>query len=708
MITPGSNLINQKPQMSELLKEYLKNTKNAQQNPAVANAPAQPNQGQEGNSLQTGMQKPGQNSGQIPSNGPQGAIQSPPLVSKNTPVIQAGPTNDVVQISHQTPKTLVPGIPQNVQNAGRDNDSISIENSKQGRTKKAKIAAVSLASIVFLAVCSLFGKTKAGKNAVKHITSAASKGFEGSLKMLRNKMGNDKFDNTLRKFYDLRDNKAANLSAVMENIINGKDVLTRNVADKISGKNVDTSNMTGFKKKAFEIYRATIGKLGGLYHKLDEKTTKIYRDSSRKGTMSSYAHAKERADAFSNAASDLIEKLEKTGNKEQKYIINGKELTLRECIEILRTNLSNFNKDVSNLTSKTDIEKRIQEYDFLLAENIGGSNLTKLATDGFIEKMHGKKSELLTHSVAGNIVQKDKERYASHIKEAVDKITRNANTLLDENKQTVLDLRKTVGVDDIDVYNKFDELIKLFSDTSKTVYSGSTVPKNVQDEISSHVDDMISLLNKGGNKNSEKVIKGLNGIKQEFSGKINGGTTEEIMDVLSKVLDKESYNNLLKQHNSFETAIKTASNAEANDMLDKLRDINCGSAPTDFMTLIGSSAIFGVYAAQAENNDERVSLTLTTGAPLLGTIGTNLLCAIKNISGGKSMAVSLLAGAVIKKICGGLNKTYRSHRGLDENAKASVTTFDDYINPYKDKIENIIFVSPDGNQNQTSYNQTAS
>ena len=72
------------------------------------------------------------------------------------------------------------------------------------------------------------------------------------------------------------------------------------------------------------------------------------------------------------------------------------------------------------------------------------------------------------------------------------------------------------------------------------------------------------------------------------------------------------------------------------------------------------------------------------------------------------MAVSLLAGAVIKKICGGLNKTYRSHRGLDENAKASVTTFDDYINPYKDKIENIIFVSPDGNQNQTSYNQTAS
>ena len=107
MITPGSNLINQKPQMSELLKEYLKNTKNAQQNPAVANAPAQPNQGQEGNSLQTGMQKPGQNSGQIPSNGPQGAIQSPPLVSKNTPVIQAGPTNDVVQISHQTPTRII-------------------------------------------------------------------------------------------------------------------------------------------------------------------------------------------------------------------------------------------------------------------------------------------------------------------------------------------------------------------------------------------------------------------------------------------------------------------------------------------------------------------------------------------------------------------------------------------------------------------------
>ncbi len=693
MINPGANFIN-KPQMSDLLKEYLKNTQNARQNPAVPNNSPEANKADQNKSAQTTAQ----NQGQISSKGPEGASQNTSVLNPfNAPVvIQNGqPANDVVQISNQQPKTL--------QDANQTEDTEDPKATRQGKTKKAKVAAVSLGGIIFLAFCNLFGKTNAGKNIAKHLTSAVSKGFEGTLKALRNKMGSEKFDNTLRKFYDIRDNKFPSLAKGWENVINGKDVLTRNAADKISGKNVDTSNMTGIKKKAFELYKKTIGQLGGLYHKLDKKTTKLYRDVSRKGTLANYANAKESADGFSNAVSDLIQKLEKTENTKQTYTINGKKLTLKECLEILRSNVSNFNTEISSLASKANIEDRIHKYDAYLAHDIGGSNLTKVTTEGFLEKMHSdRKRDLFTNAIAGNILQPDKEKYASHIKGMLNKIIRNANTLLDENKQTVLDLRKAAGTENIDVYNKFDELIKLFNEHSKITHAGSVVPKKTQDEITSHIDDIISLLNKGDDKNSANVIKGLNGIKENLSKNIQGGSTEEIMDVLSGVLDKESYDSILKQHNSFQKAIKNASNAEANDMLDKLRDINCGSAPTDFMTLIGSSALFGVYAAQAENNDERVSLTLTTGAPLLGTVGTNLLCAIKNISGGKSMAVSLLAGAVIKKICGGLNNMYRSHRGLDENAKASVRTLDDYINPYKDKIENIIYVSPDNDSQPAS------
>ncbi len=108
------------------------------------------------------------------------------------------------------------------------------------------------------------------------------------------------------------------------------------------------------------------------------------------------------------------------------------------------------------------------------------------------------------------------------------------------------------------------------------------------------------------------------------------------------------------------------------------------------MTLIGSTALLGVYTAQAESNDERVSLGLTTGVPLISTVGTNLLCAIKSISGGKSMAISLLAGFVTKKVCDGLNKVYRKARGLEENAKPSVVTIEDYI-PYKNKFGNYLW-----------------
>ncbi len=175
------------------------------------------------------------------------------------------------------------------------------------------------------------------------------------------------------------------------------------------------------------------------------------------------------------------------------------------------------------------------------------------------------------------------------------------------------------------------------------------------------------------------------------------------MDIAHEVLDAETYNKIvLPKYKNFQKSLQGAYHNEASDVLDKLRDINCGSAPTDFMTLIGSTALLGVYTAQAESNDERVSLGL--GVPLISTVGTNLLCAIKSISGGKSMAISLLAGFVTKKVCDGLNKVYRKARGLEENAKPSVVTIEDYI-PYKNKFGELFMVPP-GTDINTLNNKT--
>ena len=81
----------------------------------------------------------------------------------------------------------------------------------------------------------------------------------------------------------------------------------------------------------------------------------------------------------------------------------------------------------------------------------------------------------------------------------------------------------------------------------------------------------------------------------------------------------------------------------------------------------------------------------STGIPIVSTVATNLGCAIKSISGGKAMAVSLAVGGVTKFICDKINKAFRKSKGLDENSKPSVVTIDDYI-PYRNKFGEIFMV----------------
>ena len=261
-----------------------------------------------------------------------------------------------------------------------------------------------------------------------------------------------------------------------------------------------------------------------------------------------------------------------------------------------------------------------------------------------------------------------------------------------------------MGTADIDTYAEIDKTIKLFDKYKKTIFDGTASSAKTQEEICGKLDDLISRILKSNNPNGQEAIKTLENVKKSLTN-IKGGSVEEIMDIAHEVLDAETYNKIvLPKYKNFQKSLQGAYHNEASDVLDKLRDINCGSAPTDFMTLIGSTALLGVYTAQAESNDERVSLGLTTGVPLISTVGTNLLCAIKSISGGKSMAISLLAGFVTKKVCDGLNKVYRKARGLEENAKPSVVTIEDYI-PYKNNFGELFMVPP-GTDINTLNNKT--
>ena len=81
-------------------------------------------------------------------------------------------------------------------------------------------------------------------------------------------------------------------------------------------------------------------------------------------------------------------------------------------------------------------------------------------------------------------------------------------------------------------------------------------------------------------------------------------------------------------------------------------------------------------------------------------MGTCLFAAINQISGKKALLLGSGVAFITKTICDGLNKIYRKHQGLDENAKPSIVTIDDYINdyinPYINKFEQVFFEPVNG------------
>ncbi len=596
-------------------------------------------------------------------------------------------TQAAVQNPYQKPAAPVPVLENQP-----DNDEFK----KKETGKKARIAAVSLAGVMTIAAATLLGKTNAGRKLLKKTGSLASKGYEKTLQKLRDVVGGEKIDNAIRSFYDFRDNKLTKLNAVPENLVNGKDVFSRNAADFVTGRKIDMSKLSGTKKKAAEIYKATVGRVLSWFHLLDKHSTKLYESESIKGGVQKYVKASSKYKEYSEATAQELKKV-LSANPDKTFKVAGKEHTGSKLLKTVEQLFDDTGNKVADIASEASAKGRISNYNNMLKGlNKDGEktaqSLTEKAADGFMDKIKGKKfKDLLTEPVAGNILQQNKANYTKDVKSVVDSITRTTGTVIEETAGDVASIKKILGTGDIDTYSEIDKTLRIFDKYKKGVFNGSASSSKAQKEICGKLDDLISRIAKSNNPNGAEAIKTLENVKKSITN-IKGGTAEDIMGIAQEVLDSNTYNNvIMPKYQNFQKSLQGAYHNETTDVLDKLRDINCGSAPTDFMTVIGSTALFGLYTAQAENNDERVSLTLSTGLPLLSTVTTNLLCAIKSISGGKSMAVSLAAGAATKFVCDKLNKAFRKSKGLDENSKPSIVTIDDYI-PYKNKFGEIFLV----------------
>lgn len=86
-----------------------------------------------------------------------------------------------------------------------------------------------------------------------------------------------------------------------------------------------------------------------------------------------------------------------------------------------------------------------------------------------------------------------------------------------------------------------------------------------------------------------------------------------------------------------------------NILSPKMRDINCGSAPTDLLTILISMIGLTTSAAHAPSKEERKSVYTNLGIPLMVTLLSTMFGTMKAYSGAKSLIFGLATGQVASK-----------------------------------------------------------
>lgn len=564
-------------------------------------------------------------------------------------------------------------------------DSNTVQD-KNNKSKKAKIAAASLITTLVIAGTSVFGiliTRKDGKGLVKKLVSKIARSVENQLSQMHQIDKNGKAGKILEKLYKMEET-ASEYGNSVENVVNGKDVLTRGIIAKIDPRNMDVEN-AGFVKKT---YKTIMSKLIDIYNKFDAATTKIYKDKGLEKLTSLYENALNSTKQFDDNVIEALNKLKKTANLDDVIDCNGAQRRVGDIISDIENKITKKQELFKKSFAKEKVAERVEDFDNFLVNGENGVSLTEKTTNGFLEKIREKDFKgLLTDPIARGIIKDEKARRVASIRAAKDTLTNNLNTVLDANKEAFSGIRKLIQPSDIDSISKYNETIRLVDRYKRTSFKTANAAQEAKNKLFVKLDDLRNSLQAGNADDS--AIKGLDSFKASVNN-IKPGETEDIMSALKAVLDNETYANTIEPacKNALK-ALHKACSMEMNDTMDKLRDINCGSAPTDFLTLITSAGGLLLYLAQADNNDERVSLGLTTGLPLISTVGTNLYGAINQFSGRKSMLFSLGTAFITTRICKKLDKAYKKSRGLDENAKPSVVTIDDYIS-YLDPAKNTV------------------
>ena len=242
--------------------------------------------------------------------------------------------------------------------------------------------------------------------------------------------------------------------------------------------------------------------------------------------------------------------------------------------------------------------------------------------------------------------------------------------------------------------------------------SGSDEQKvrdKISKEISSLIDDAQVLLKDNlqysPSEQAEMAAK-LNSIKSSVlsTGQSSKGALEEIMTIIkglnsasagkngAKIISDESYKELSKLSSKISKGLADAVKLEADEYFLKQAELKVGSAPTDVLSVLFPIGVSAYAIGKGEDKDDRISATLTTCIPLIGTFATFVYGTVKMYSGAKNLIFSFVTGAIISKLgnyCDKLYKIYKDSGSIVKVAKEEYNNFWTDLTPqYAETLKN--------------------
>lgn len=391
--------------------------------------------------------------------------------------------------------------------------------------------------------------------------------------------------------------------------------------------------------------------------KIHQTISNIFENLSQQTVIKSYKKTSEKFEKMYKIFDKLDDYIiKKSGDEVVEYA--GETHTKREWVEKAKGHRAVTQMIVPVFSAKEAMQMRYVRIDKITSSLY--SRFWEVSFKDFWTKQNKfKRKEMWQTFIAAEQIKADKTDLASDVA-----IVRDALTYTDKDRHSrILSYIKNIDeiipandTEGIDIINQLKWFIK-----NPEIYANNKdlflkeLEKLKKHKLPEFSDMEIAKAQTIVKESQIKLIEAL----------VNEKATGEIQDMLSIYyriapyeLSKFGAELALKQAvNSFDKSV----NLEISEFFDKLRDLRLGSAPTDILTILISCGFISYGLGYAQNGEERTSIVLKSGIPIVGAILTSLISATKLVSGGKSLALGAVSGLVLNQlgtVADKIRKTY--------------------------------------------------